>query len=67
MANHPFGVPDGAVLTVLLTRVRPDVKLMTNFLLGDVAELHRHCIFVDPFHTDRSVECNRRALKEALA
>ena len=66
VANHPFGVLDGAVLTVLLTRVRPDVKVMTNFLLGDVPELRRHCIFVDPFHTDRSVDCNRRALKEAL-
>src|ERR1700716_170381 len=51
VANHPFGVLDGAVLTVLLTRVRPDVKILTNFLLGDVPELHRHCIFVDPFQT----------------
>jgi putative hemolysin len=67
VANHPFGVLDGAVLTVLLTRVRPDVKLLTNFLLGDVPELHRHCIFVDPFQTKRSAGANRRALKEALA
>jgi putative hemolysin len=67
VANHPFGVLDGAILTVLLTRVRPDVKVMTNSLLGDVPELEHHCIFVDPFHTDRSVDCNRRALKEALA
>jgi putative hemolysin len=67
VANHPFGVLDGAVLTVLLTRVRADVKVMTNFLLGDVPELQNHCIFVDPFHTDRSIDSNRRALKEAVA
>lgn len=67
VANHPFGVLDGAILTVLLTRVRPDVKVLTNFLLGDVPELQRHCIFVDPFETDRSIESNRRALKECLA
>jgi putative hemolysin len=67
VANHPFGVLDGAILTVLLTRVRSDVKVMTNSLLSDVRELNRHCIFVDPFQTDRSVESNRRALKEALA
>jgi putative hemolysin len=67
VANHPFGVLDGAVLTVLLTRVRPDVKILTNFLLGDVPELHRHCIFVDPFHIERSASSNRRALREALA
>jgi len=67
VANHPYGVLDGAVLAVMLTRVRPDVKVLTNFLLADVPELQAHCIFVDPFQTDRSVESNRRALREALA
>lgn len=67
VANHPYGVLDGALLTVLLTRVRRDVKILANFLLGDVPELQRHCIFVDPFQTDRSVDSNRRALREALA
>ena len=67
VANHPYGILDGAMLTVLLTRVRPDVKVLTNFLLGDVPELAQHCIFVDPFQTDRSVESNRRAMKQALS
>jgi putative hemolysin len=67
VANHPFGVLDGAVLTVLLTRVRPDVKILTNFLLGDVPELHRDCIFVDPFQTALSAGSNRRALRKAFS
>lgn len=67
VANHPYGMLDGAILTVLLTRVRPDVKVLTNFLLGDVPELEQHCIFVDPFQTDRSVESNRRAVRQALS
>jgi putative hemolysin len=67
VANHPYGVLDGALLTVLLTRARPDVKILANFLLADVPELERHCIFVDPFQTDRSVESNRKPLREALA
>ena len=72
VANHPFGMLDGVVLAVLLTRVRPDVKVMTNFLLQDVPELARHCIFVDPFASDREVraggiDVNRRAVREALA
>jgi len=67
VANHPYGMLDGAILAVLLTRVRPDVKVLTNFFLGDVPELQRHCIFVDPFHTDRSAESNRRALRQALS
>jgi putative hemolysin len=67
VANHPYGVLDGALLTVLLTRARPDVKVLANFMLSDVPELQHHCIFVDPFQTDRSIESNHRALREALA
>jgi putative hemolysin len=72
VANHPFGMLDGAMLAVLLTRVRPDVKVITNYLLRDVPELARHCIFVDPFQSDRAVrgsaiDTNRRAVREALA
>jgi len=71
VANHPFGMLDGALLAVLLARVRPDVKVMTNYLLRDVPELAQHCIFVDPFESvdapraDR-IQTNRRALGEAL-
>jgi hypothetical protein len=39
VANHPFGMLDGAMLAALLTRVRSDVKVMTNCLLRDVPEL----------------------------
>jgi putative hemolysin len=71
VANHPFGMLDGAVLAALLTRVRPDVKVMTNFLLRDVPELARHCIFVNPFQSARgsfpnSIDTNRRAIREAM-
>lgn len=67
VANHPYGMLDGAILTVLLTRVRPDVKVLTNLFLADVPELQQHCIFVDPFQTDRSAEANRLALRQALS
>ena len=66
VANHPYGVLDGAILTVLLTRVRPDVKVLTNLLLSDIPELQQHCIFVDAFQTDHPADSNRKALREAL-
>jgi putative hemolysin len=65
VANHPYGMLDGAVLAVLLGRVRHDVKIMTNFLLEGVPELEEYCIFVDPLHEPGS-ERNRRALRHAL-
>ena len=67
VANHPHGVLDGALLTVLLTGIRPDVKILSNSILGDIPELQQNCIFVDPFQTDRSGESNRKAIREALA
>ena len=66
VANHPFGVLDGAVLAVLLSRVRPDVKILTNSLLQGIPELHRHCIFVDPFHAPSSADKNVKPMKQAI-
>jgi putative hemolysin len=65
VANHPFGVLDGAALGVLLSRVRSDVKVLTNSLLEGIPELHEHCIFVDPFES--SSQRNLRGLKQAFA
>jgi putative hemolysin len=47
VANHPFGVLDGAALAVLLMRIRPDVKVVTNFPLEDVPQFTQHCIVMD--------------------
>src|SRR3974390_228731 len=66
VANHPFGVLDGAALGVLLSRVRPDVKVMTNSLLKGLPELREHCIFLDPSYTS-SQEGNMRAMHRSIA
>jgi putative hemolysin len=66
VANHPFGILDGAVVSVLLSRVRPDVKVMTNAVLSGIPELQESCIFVDPIGTPESVQNNRNALKQAM-
>jgi len=66
VANHPFGVLDGAALAVLLSRVRPDVKILANSSLESIPELHEHCIFVDVFHPSPSMNKNVTPLKHAL-
>jgi putative hemolysin len=65
-ANHPFGVLDGAILGALLSQVRSDVRVLTNFLLAGIPELHQHCIFVDPFGGRQSATRNRHALRQAV-
>ena len=66
VANHPFGILDGVMLAELLTRVRPDVQILTNQLLGDLPELARLCIFIDPFDNPEARTANGRALKQAV-
>jgi putative hemolysin len=66
-ANHPFGLLDGAVLGALLSRIRPDVKILTNILLSEIPELHEHCFFVDPFGDRDSALRNRRGVKQAIS
>jgi putative hemolysin len=67
VANHPFGMLEGAILGTLLSRIRPDVKTMANCLLAGIPELRPHCIFVDPFQLDGSSAVNYRAMRESIA
>ena len=66
VANHPFGGIEGIVLAALLRAVRPDVKLMANFLLKAIPDLHDAMIFVDPFDRDVSAKVNLRPIKECV-
>lgn len=66
VANHPFGAIEGVVLLHTLRRIRPDVKVMANHLLGVVPELREHIISVDPFGTEKSKRSNISGLKESI-
>ena len=64
VANHPFGGVEGLVLASVMLRVRPDAKLMVNYLLGLIPEMRPMCIFVDPFGVDK--QQNVKGLKQCL-
>ena len=49
VANHPFGAIEGMILAQVLASVRPDVKIMANFLLGRMPALRDLFILVNPF------------------
>jgi putative hemolysin len=66
VANHPFGALDGLILATLLRRIRPDVKVMANYLLGRIPEMNDVFLLVDPFRTGQSTRENIRPLREAV-
>lgn len=67
VANHPFGLVEGAVLAAMLGAVRPDVKILANHLLASLPEARKYCIFVDPFGDAESVRTNLSGLKSSIA
>jgi putative hemolysin len=67
VANHPRGIVDGLILTVLLDAVRPDYKLVVNSLLSSVDALRDHSILVNPFQTATAYVENRSPCANAYA
>ncbi|EFL52942.1 phospholipid/glycerol acyltransferase [Solidesulfovibrio fructosivorans JJ]] len=66
VANHPFGGLEGLVLAKMLLTVRPDTRIMANFLLSRIPELRGLFVFVDPFGGSSATGSNIRPLKECL-
>ncbi len=56
VANHPYGAIDGLALVHVLASMRPDLKVMANFLLQQLEPLRDRFIGVNPFEeiTSRS-------------
>jgi len=66
VANHPFGALEGLILAKMLLAVRPDVKIMANYLLSRLPELRELFVFVDPFGGRSATGRNVRPLRECL-
>ena len=64
-ANHPHGALDGLALAALLRRVRPDVRVLANYLLSIVPELRASCFFVDPFDNRSAVARSLSGLRDS--
>ncbi|MBI1371740.1 MAG: GNAT family N-acetyltransferase [Phycisphaera sp.] len=66
VANHPFGAIEGLILGQLLRRVRPDVKIMANHLLGRIRHLREIMLFVNPFGGPEAAKANLASMRQSL-
>jgi putative hemolysin len=67
VANHPFGGVEGIIMGSLLTKARPDTRILANYLLGSFPRLRDLFILVNPFEGAQARRENVKGLKEALA
>lgn len=49
IANHPYGGVEGLALVKLLCTVRPESKVMVNFILQKIPNLNEFFVAVNPF------------------
>ena len=66
VANHPFGGVEGVITGAMLTRIRPDVRIMGNYLLKKIAGLGDLIFAVNPFG-NRQTRDNMQGLKQCLS
>lgn len=65
VSNHPFGGLDGIILIKLLSKIRPDYKVMANFLLKKIEPIKDYFLGVNPFESRKDIS-SAGGLKEAL-
>lgn len=67
VANHPFGGIEGIILGAILQQVRPDVKLMANYILSTIPEMRDLFLFVDPFGGPAAARANLATMKQTIS
>lgn len=67
VSNHPFGGIEGVILGSLLQRVRPDCKIMANYMLERIPELRDLFLFVNPFESRDAARENLKAMKGTIS
>ncbi|MDD2197213.1 MAG: GNAT family N-acetyltransferase [Bacteroidales bacterium] len=67
VSNHPYGGIDGIILLKIISEIRPDFKVMANFLLRRIEPVKEYIIPVDPFEGQSQISSSVAGIKNALA
>ena len=66
VSNHPFGGIEGVMLLSLIAKVRPDFKLMANFILSYIPNLKESFFSVNPFTENPEWKSSVGGIKGAI-
>jgi putative hemolysin len=63
VANHPFGMAEGLILTRILAEVRPDIRVVANYMLGKLKIISNYWLEVNPFENNRQAFNSTKSLR----
>ncbi len=66
VSNHPFGGIDGMLLVKILSGIRPDIKVMSNFVLNKLEPVSEYMLPVNPFERRKEAASSLGGIKMAL-
>jgi putative hemolysin len=67
VANHPFGVLDGIVISYLASQLRDDFRVLTNSVLYQADEIRPYLLPIDFAETKEAVGTNLKTRADAKA
>ncbi|OYU95307.1 MAG: hemolysin [Bacteroidetes bacterium B1(2017)] len=66
ISNHPYGGIDGIILLSIISKIRPDYKMVANYLLKQIPPLADCLIAVNPFENIGEKGMNILGVKQIL-
>ena len=66
VSNHPFGAIEGVMLLSAIAKVRPDFKIMANFILSHIPNLKESFFAVNPFEKNPEWKSSVGGIKGAI-
>jgi putative hemolysin len=67
VANHPFGVLDGLIISYLTSKIRDDFRVLTNSVLYRAEEIRSHLLPIDFAESKEALGTNLKSRAEAKA
>ena len=66
VSNHPFGGIDGMLLIKILYKIRPDIRVLSNFVLNKIEPVSEFMLPVNPFERRKEAASSLTGIKLAL-